>query len=299
MLKKFLNRRPFHLLACRRRFLISVRLRLHSRFGSGTIWVLAESRANRTAGRCGATIILPGETEAGTAVTQPSRGISRWAHRDDERGREDSFSRRPTSIGSKDPQALKIPARRAEYSLTENVTSPFQAEPRQIKVYDARRVICGPGCLGIICRHGINLVRVGARRGLRSRAAWRVLKVAKVHRDALRVARGLLVAGVVGNRSPTFAPRSTLTPSWARMSLVFSVLEGNNSCRRSRMVVSRAFAQFVSRYVAISSVSSHQHTGSYRIPHSTIKLFARNDPMTTSTRWPGLTAWVGFEKAIQ
>jgi hypothetical protein len=26
---------------------------------------------------------------------------------------------------------LKIPARRAEYSLTENVASPFQAEPRQ------------------------------------------------------------------------------------------------------------------------------------------------------------------------
>jgi hypothetical protein len=32
-------------------------------------------------------MILPGETEAGTAGTQPCRGISRWAHRDDERGR--------------------------------------------------------------------------------------------------------------------------------------------------------------------------------------------------------------------
>ena len=73
---------------------------------------------------------LPGETEAGTAGTQPCRGISRWAHRDDERRRWDSFLRRPTSIGSKDPHALKIPARRAEYSLTENVASPFQAEPR-------------------------------------------------------------------------------------------------------------------------------------------------------------------------
>ena len=31
------------------------------------------------------------------------RGIVRWAHRGDERGREDSFLRRPTSIGSKDP----------------------------------------------------------------------------------------------------------------------------------------------------------------------------------------------------
>src|SRR5208337_994107 len=29
------------------------------------------------------------------------------------------------------PHALKIPARRAEYSLTENVASPFQAEPTQ------------------------------------------------------------------------------------------------------------------------------------------------------------------------
>jgi hypothetical protein len=75
-------------------------------------------------------MILPGETEAGTAGTQPCRGIVRWAHRDDERGREDSFLRRPTSIGSKDPHALKIPARRAEYSLTENVASPIQAEPR-------------------------------------------------------------------------------------------------------------------------------------------------------------------------
>ena len=55
-------------------------------------------------------MILPGETEAGTAGTEPCRGISRWAHRDDERGRESSFLRRPTSIGSKDPHALKIPA---------------------------------------------------------------------------------------------------------------------------------------------------------------------------------------------
>jgi hypothetical protein len=33
------------------------------------------------------------------------------------------------TIGSKDPHAWKIPARGAEYSLTENVASPFQAEP--------------------------------------------------------------------------------------------------------------------------------------------------------------------------
>ncbi|SRR6266403_3249161 len=75
-------------------------------------------------------MILPGETEAGSAVTQPCRRYSRWAHRDDGRGREDSFLRRPTSIGSKDP-CLENPRPKAEYSLTENVASPFQAEPRQ------------------------------------------------------------------------------------------------------------------------------------------------------------------------
>jgi len=37
----------------------------------------------------------------------------------------------PPAIGSKDPDALKIPARRAESSLTGNCSSPFQAEPRQ------------------------------------------------------------------------------------------------------------------------------------------------------------------------
>ena len=79
-------------------------------------------------------MILPGETEAGTAGTQPCRGISRWAHRDDERRREVSFLRRPNLHRIERPHALKIPARRAEYSLTENVASPFQAEPRQTKV---------------------------------------------------------------------------------------------------------------------------------------------------------------------
>jgi hypothetical protein len=32
------------------------------------------------------------------------------------------------------PHALKIPVRRAEYSLTENVASPFQAEPRHSRI---------------------------------------------------------------------------------------------------------------------------------------------------------------------
>jgi hypothetical protein len=34
-------------------------------------------------------------------------------------------------IGSKDPDALKFPARRAEYSLAESASFPVQAEPRQ------------------------------------------------------------------------------------------------------------------------------------------------------------------------
>jgi hypothetical protein len=54
---------------------------------------------------------------------------------------------RPTSIGSKAPHALKIPARRAEYSLAENAASPFQAEPRH---NDKRASIKGsPPCAGI------------------------------------------------------------------------------------------------------------------------------------------------------
>jgi hypothetical protein len=87
-----------------------------------------------TAGRGGAKMNLPGETEAGTAGTQPCRGIARWAHRDDEQGAEVSLLRSSRNrIGSVDPDALKIPARRAEYSLTESALSPFQAEPTQAR----------------------------------------------------------------------------------------------------------------------------------------------------------------------
>jgi hypothetical protein len=51
-------------------------------------------------------MILLGETEAGLRGAQPCRG--------EPGGRID---------------ALKIPARRVEYSLTENALFPFQAEP--------------------------------------------------------------------------------------------------------------------------------------------------------------------------
>ena len=75
-------------------------------------------------------MILPGEAEAGNAGTQPCRGITRWAHRDDDRSAEVSLLRSSKNhIGSVDPDASKIPARRAEYSLTESALSPFQAEP--------------------------------------------------------------------------------------------------------------------------------------------------------------------------
>lgn len=75
---------------------------------------------------------VPGETEAGSRGKQPCRGIAWWAHRDDEAGaRGQDPTPLPKVIGSKDPDALKIPARRAEYSLTENAASPFPAEPAQ------------------------------------------------------------------------------------------------------------------------------------------------------------------------
>lgn len=38
-------------------------------------------------------------------------------------------------IGSVDPDALKILARRAEYSLKESAVSPFQAELTQVRLY--------------------------------------------------------------------------------------------------------------------------------------------------------------------
>jgi hypothetical protein len=80
--------------------------------------------------RFGATITVPGETEAGSAGMRPCRGIAWWAHRDDVVGTSEFRSTPlPHSIGSVDPDALKIPARRAEFTLTENARIPFHAEP--------------------------------------------------------------------------------------------------------------------------------------------------------------------------
>jgi hypothetical protein len=55
-------------------------------------------------------MILPDETKAGTAGTQPCLAISRWAPRDDERG----VLAPPNLHRIERPHALKTPIRRAE-----------------------------------------------------------------------------------------------------------------------------------------------------------------------------------------
>src|ERR1051325_9256742 len=62
------------------------------------------------------TMAVPGETEAGNAGMHPCRGIAWWAHRDDDRSAEALPRSSKNQIGSVDPDALKIPARRAEFS---------------------------------------------------------------------------------------------------------------------------------------------------------------------------------------
>ena len=77
---------------------------------------------------------LPGETEAGSAGKQPCPGIVRRAHRDDDHGRgNERLAPTLHPIGSKDPDALKIPARRAASTLTRSVRSPVLAEPAQVR----------------------------------------------------------------------------------------------------------------------------------------------------------------------
>ncbi len=61
--------------------------------------------------------------------------------------------------------------------------------------------------------------------------------------------------------------------------------------RRSRLVFPP-----ISPTETSTSATAKQAAGN---PHSTTRLVAWNEPMTTSTRWPRLTASVGFEKAIQ
>ncbi len=84
----------------------------------------------------GVTMAMPGETEAGSAGKQPCRGIARRAHRDDDHGRgNERLAPTLHPIGSIDPDALKIPARRAASTLTRSPRSPVPAEPAH---YDPR-----------------------------------------------------------------------------------------------------------------------------------------------------------------
>ena len=79
-------------------------------------------------------MILPGETEAGTAGTQPCRGITRRAHRADSQQRG-SFSPLALSSEWKQPSDDRPPCLEnprpagVEPTLTENAASPFPAEP--------------------------------------------------------------------------------------------------------------------------------------------------------------------------
>ena len=75
---------------------------------------------------------LPGETKAGNAAMQPMpRGKPGGLIETMNGAQRLPFcAPQEDHIGSEDPDALKIAARRAEYSLTENVASPFHAEPR-------------------------------------------------------------------------------------------------------------------------------------------------------------------------
>jgi len=82
-------------------------------------------------------MILPGETEAGTAGTRPCRGILRWAHRDDGRGREDRPCAAQPPSDRKTPSLENPRPEGAESTLTENAASPFHAEP----THSAYRVI--------------------------------------------------------------------------------------------------------------------------------------------------------------
>ena len=70
------------------------------------------------------TMILPGETAAGSAGMQPCRGIAWWAHRDDHCICANILpALLPTRIGSIDPHALKTTARRTESTLPESFPS--------------------------------------------------------------------------------------------------------------------------------------------------------------------------------
>jgi hypothetical protein len=103
---------------------------LSGEFGTAPQLLIMAHPEVETCGRGGATMTFLGQTKAGFGRTQPCRGIAWWANRDDERQRWNCFLHCfQILIEPVDPNALKISARRADYSLTESALTPFQAEP--------------------------------------------------------------------------------------------------------------------------------------------------------------------------
>src|SRR2546422_22118 len=66
-------------------------------------------------------MIVPGETEAGSAGKQPCRGIPWWAHRDDDRSAAASLPRFKKHIGSVDPNDLRLDAYERQFGGAERL----------------------------------------------------------------------------------------------------------------------------------------------------------------------------------
>ena len=91
-----------------------------------------------------AKLKLPGETEAGSAGTRSCRGAARRAHRNDEVGACESGAAplRQTFIGSKDPHALKIPARRAESYITKSASLHIPGSQDDLAQTSSKQLSC-------------------------------------------------------------------------------------------------------------------------------------------------------------
>src|SRR5215469_4233030 len=85
-------------------------------------------------------MILPGETEAGSAGRQPCRGIIWRAHR------ADAQHSRPEESSDDRPACLENPRPAgAESTLTENVAFPFHAEPRRYSITTPKPISLAEG----------------------------------------------------------------------------------------------------------------------------------------------------------
>ncbi len=78
-------------------------------------------------------MIVPGETEAGSAGKQPCRGIAWWAHRNDDRSAAASLprsSKKTHRIGR--PQCLENPKPPSGPNADETESTPLQAGPERL-----------------------------------------------------------------------------------------------------------------------------------------------------------------------